>query len=395
VSVVGDRTPVHVDLLSPEFMADPYPTYRRLREESPVYRSDQGFWIVTRYHDVVPLLDDPRFTRAIRLWKPFEPVVAAMGETPLKRDFFSALSQLDPPEHTELRRVVQQGFTAATAERSRRDVQELADQAVDRLLDERGGDLHALLSMQVPIRVLARLFGVPRSEEDRFASLANRLRDATRMTATPLERSVGLAAVGEMEGLINDILRAAGDGLLATLAGALDGDTVNSLVRTLIIAGAEPPAYLVDLGVMTLFTHRDQLRLVQESPVLLGDAVLEILRFNHIGRFVQRLPREDVRVGGTEIRAGEMVFAGIAAAHRDPEVFPDPDRFDVRRRTTAAIPFGRGRFTCLAQHLARLEGEVILSTVIRRLPELHFGAEGIGWDTSLYLRSMARFEVSV
>lgn len=391
----GERAPVDFDLLSPELLADPYPVYRRLREEAPVLRTGHGFWIVTRYHDVIPLLDDPRFTRAIRFWKPFEPIVAGMGDTPLKRDFFSALSQLDPPEHTELRRAVQHGFTAAAAAQSRCDVQELTDQAVDRLLDQGGGDLHTLLSMYVPIRVLARLFGIPRSEEDRFASLADELRNATRLEATALERSAGLAAVTEMEDLVNSVLRASGDGLLASLSGPLGGDTVNTLVRTLIIAGAEPPAYLLDLGVMTLFTHREELRLLRESPELLGGALLEILRFNHIGRFVQRLPREDVSIGGTMVRTGEMVFAGIASAHRDPEVFPDPDRFDIHRRTSASLPFGRGRFTCLAQHLALLEGGVMLGTVIRRLPDLHFDAEDIEWDRNLYLRSMKRFEVSV
>lgn len=381
-----------IELLSPEFMADPYPTYRTLREQAPVFHSAYGFWVVTRYHDVLPLLDDPRFTRALRCWKTFEPIVAAMADTPLKRDFFTSMSQLDPPEHTELKRAVHHGFTAAAAARSRDDVQELTDLAIDRLIDEGGGDLHAVLSMYVPIRVLARMFGVPRSEEDRFALLATELRNATRMTATTQERVAGMNAVTTMEELIASVLDH-GHGFLASLRELLDDDTLQTLVRTLIIAGAEPPAYLADLAVMTLCEHPEAQRLLRESPELLGDAIAEIMRLNHIGRFVQRLPREDVRIGDTLIPAGEMIFAGIASAHRDPEVFDEPDRFDIHRRTSASFPFGRGRFACLAQHLARLQGEVMIGTILRRLPNLQ--CQRIEWDMNIYLRSMKKLEVTV
>lgn len=390
---------VEIDLFSPEFFADPYPLYRKLREEAPVFwAAKYGIWILTRYRDVLAILHDDRFTRSLKASAGFSAIYNGLPDSPIKRDFDTSISQVDSPEHDRLRTIVRGAFTRAVAERFRPDVQTFANRFIARLERDGSADLHRDVSLSMPVRLLARFFGIPSDQEDRLTELAWESMRATHPLATAAERQRAMEAVHEIEDLVRSLLsqpsRLAGS-LLAHVHADLTEVEIQSLIRSLIVAGAEPPGNLIDLGVMTLYRHPDQLEIVRKCPALVPSAISEILRFNHVGRFVQRIARRDVEIDGHHVSRGTMVLAGIAAAHRDPEAFPEPDVFDVRRQSTKAFPFGFGRFACIANHLARAQAEEFLASLVTRVPRLRFSDDDIEWDSNLFLRKMKRFVVRV
>lgn len=390
--------PFSINLFSPDYFADPYPLYSRLRETAPIYWAEAyGFWVMTKYHDVVRILDDPRFTRSIKAWDKFRPIFEQLPDSPVKRDFDCSISQVDEPEHSRIRDMVKKAFTRQRAESLRADAQELANRFVDELGESQELDLHERLSLLLPVKVLSRFIGIPKDVEGEFVNLAWTSLRPTHPQASSQEVADGIKAINSIEAMIEALLaerrRNPEDDLLSLMQPALSLSEIQSFIRALIVAGAEPPGNLLDLGVMTLYQHGDQLALLRAEPSLISNAVEEILRFNHVGRFIQRIAREDVQFGGHTIRKGQMVLAGIAAAHRDPEVFSNPDSFNIRRLPKHNIPFGTGRFTCLAKHLAHAQAEVALGTIVTRLPDLQVDVNRIEWEINIFLRKMKRFPV--
>jgi cytochrome P450 len=390
--------PFSINLFSPDYFADPYPLYSHLRETAPVYWAEAyGFWVMTKYHDVVRILDDTRFTRSIKAWDKFRPIFEQLPDSPVKRDFDSSISQVDEPEHSRIRDVVKKAFTRQRAESMRSDAQAIANVFVDELCESLELDLHERLSLLLPVKVLSGFLGIPKDAEGEFVNLAWTSLRPTHPQASSQEIADGIQAINSIEAMIERLLaerrRNPQDDLLSLMQPALGLSEIQSFIRALIVAGAEPPGNLLDLGVMTLYQHGEQLAMLRAEPSLISNAVEEILRFNHVGRFIQRIAREDVQFDGHTIRKGQMVLAGIAAAHRDPEVFTNPDSFDIRRLPKHNIPFGTGRFTCLAKHLAHVQAEVALGTIVRRLPDLQFDVGRIEWEINIFLRKMKRFPV--
>jgi len=392
---------VQFNPMAPEFVADPYPTYHRLRAEDPVHQSPLGFWVLTRYEDVVAVLRDPRLAKEAIA----EFVAARLGVAPLG----IGLSMLDrdPPDHTRLRGLVSKAFTPRVVEVLRPHIQQLVDGLLDRVEGAGSMDLIEDFAYPIPVIVICEMLGVPVEDRERFKGWGLDIARGLDSLLLPpgsdvVERSV--AARRALADYFRELIaerRASprADMLSGLIAAEEAGDTLseNELLATcilLLVAGHETTVNLIGNGTLALLRHPDQLRQLRESPELIGSAVEELLRYDGPVQRTARIPSEDVTIGGRTIAKGEMVMPFIGAADRDPAQFPDPDRLDIRRADNRHIAFGWGIHFCLGAPLARVEGQIAIGTLARRLPKLALATDRPEYRQSLTLRGLSRLPVA-
>ena len=393
-------TGVTFNPLLPEFHADPYPFYHRLREEDPVHQSPLGFWVLTRYDDVIFLLRDPRFGR-----EGFAPVLSTVYGQEVASLPRSMLFR-DPPDHTRLRNLVNRAFTPRVVESLRPRIQQIVEQLLDRVKDSKRMDLIEDLAYPLPVTVICEMLGVPASDRDRIrrwsADVARSL-DAIGLPSDPeiVERGVsGRHALAEyfLE-LIPDRRRRPGQDLLSLLITAEEqGDRLTegellAMCILLFIAGHETTVNLIGNGVLALLQHPEQWARLRNEPTLIQGAVEELLRYDSPVQRTARIPTVAVEIGGRTIEAGTMIVAAIGAANRDPQHFPDPDRLDITRRDNRHVAFGFGIHFCLGAPLARLEGQIAISALLRRTPDLNLTMTTPEWRESSTLRGLKALPV--
>ncbi|MDT0305207.1 cytochrome P450 [Streptomonospora wellingtoniae] len=345
--------------------------HRRLRAEAPVSRvtlpTGATAWALTRHEDIRAMLVDPRFSSDRR--KPGFPALIK-GQ---RLDTAAPLSlvSMDPPQHGPARRAVVGEFTVKRMARLRPRVQEIVDERIDAMIaGPRPTDLVAALSLPVPSLVICELLGVPYADhvffEDRSARLLSR-------TASQQER---MSALGELRGYLADLIRAkekkpADDLLSRQLATSEDREELIGLATLLLLAGHETTANMISLGTMSLLERPDDVRAIVEDPAKAPAAVEELLRYFTIAEFVtSRVAVADVEIGGVLIREGEGVVTLANTADRDPEVFDRPDEIDIERGGRNHLAFGFGPHQCLGQNLARMELEIVFTTLFARMPGL-------------------------
>jgi cytochrome P450 len=387
--------------MDPEFVADPYPTYQRLREADPVHHSPLGFWVLTRYEDVVACLRDPRFAKeAIAAF-----VAARLGVAPLG----IGLSMLDrdPPDHTRLRGLVSKAFTPRVVEGLRPHIQQIVDGLLDRVEDKGAMDLIEDFAYPLPVVVICEMMGVPVADQERFKGWGLDIARGLDSLLLPPDSDVAtrsIAARTALAGYFRELIaerRASprADLLTGLIAAEEAGDTLseNELLATcilILVAGHETTVNLIGNGSLALLRHPDELQRLRENPGLIGTAVEELLRFDGPVQRTARIPSEDVVVGGHTIAKGEMVMPFIGAADRDPAQFSEPDRLDITRADNRHIAFGWGIHFCLGAPLARLEGQIAINTLVRRLPKLALATERPEYRQSLTLRGLTTLPVS-
>ncbi len=376
------------DLYGREFRGDPYRTFRQMREHDPVLRQpgldgEALIWFVTRYDDVAAvLLDDERFVRDPRLALTEEELAADQLPAPLQAIDNHMLNR-DGDDHRRLRRLVTKAFTPRMVEQLRPRVQEIADELIDAVEARGSMDLSAEYAFPLPITVIAELLGVASADQDRFKEWSDAI-ITPAIGPEAMERLFGL--MGEFVEYLTDLFAARRadpqDDLVSALLAARDEEDalteeeVFGTIVLLIVAGHETTVGLIGNAVVNLLTHPDQLELVRADPTLLPAALEEALRYEGpVERTLNRWAATDVELGGQTIRRGELVIAIVNAADRDPDRFEDPDRLDVRREDVRHLAFGRGSHYCLGAPLARLEAEIALETLFRRLPGLRLAAE--------------------
>jgi cytochrome P450 len=388
--------------LDRDFVADPYPTYHRLRAEDPVHLSPLGFWVLTRYEDVVAVLRDGRAAKeAIQ-----EFVAAKLGVPPSPRSALSMLDR-DPPDHTRLRALVSKAFTPRVVERLRPRIQDIVDDLLARVASRGQMELIEEFAYPLPVIVICEMLGVPLADHERFRGwgldIARGLDSVLLPPESPVrERALAArsALAGYFRELITERRSSPRDDLLSALIAAeeagdtLDEDELLSTCILLLIAGHETTVNLIGNGTLALLRHPDQRRRLRESPQLIGTAVEELLRFDGPVQRTARIPSADITVGGRTIKAGEMVMPFLAAADRDPAQFPDPDRLDIGRTENRHIAFGWGIHFCLGAPLARLEGQIAINTLVRRLPGLALATAEPEYRPSLTLRGLAALPVT-
>jgi cytochrome P450 len=387
--------------MDPAFVADPYPTYRRLRAEDPVHHSPLGFWVLTRYDDVIAALRDPRLAKeAIAAW------VAARFGAPMPALGLSMLDR-DPPDHTRLRGLVSKAFTPRVVEGLRPHIQQIVDGLLDRAEDAGALDLIEGFAYPLPVIVICEMLGVPVADHERFKGwsldIARGLDSALLPTDSDVPRR-SMAARTALADYFRELIarrRAAprADLLSGLIAAEEAGDKLseNELLATcilLLIAGHETTVNLIGNGTLALLRHPDQLRLLRENPGLIGSAIEELLRYDGPVQRTARIPSADVTIRGRKIAKGEMVMPFIGAADRDPAQFPDPDRLDLARADNRHIAFGWGIHFCLGAPLARVEGQIAIETLVRRMPKLALATDEPQFRQSLTLRGLEHLRVA-
>lgn len=359
------------------------PLMTALRERQPVSKvrmpTGDEAWLVTRYEDVRFVLADPRFSSAATT-DPDVPHLSPMYDMP------RTMLTMDPPEHTRLRKLVAGEFMVRRVEALRPRVTEMTEQALDRL-EQQGqpGDLHAQLAQSLPINVICELLGVPHDDWPMFQRLSDAILSLTGRSVQEM-RDARDELLAYMAGLVAAKRARPGGDLLSALA-ALPGDQLSEaeLVAVgafILAAGYESTVSQIGMGILALLHDRSQYAALVADPRLLHTAVEELLRAAGPGAgALLRIATEDVEVGGVKIRAREAVLAATGSANRDAAVFENATRFDITRQSCPHVAFGHGVHHCLGAALVRLEFEVVLSALTRRLPDLALAVpiEDIPW----------------
>ena len=388
--------------MDPEFLADPYPTYHRLRDEDPVHHSPMDFWVLTRYEDVAAVLRDPRFIK-----EPLVSMVAARFGVSVPPGVGLSMLDRDPPDHTRLRSLVSKAFTPRVVEGLRPRIQKMVDELITRAEAVGTMDLIEEFAYPIPVSVICEMLGVPVEDHERFKGwsldIARGLDSVWLPPESEIPKRSGAArhAIGDyMRGLIAE-RRASprGDLLSALIAAEEAGDKLSEdeLIATcilLLIAGHETTVNLIGNGTLALLRHPEELRRLRETPGLITSAVEELLRYDGPVQRTARITSTAVTLGGRTIPKGEMVMPFIGAADRDPSQFPDPDRLDLGRADNRHIAFGWGIHFCLGAPLARVEGQIAIDTLVRRLPRLALVNDEPEHCQSLTLRGLKALPVT-
>lgn len=392
---------------APGIAADPYPAYRALRENGPVhYNALMDAWVVTRYEDVTLVLSDPRFSaNRRRARNRFAQMVEAQALEERFGPFGRAPTMLtsDPPEHTRLRRLVSKAFTARAVEDLRPRIAGIVAHLLADVRRQGRADLIFSLAYPLPVIVIAEMLGVPPGDRDRFKRWSDHIAATLGgpfAGAGAIER--GAAAVQELASYLRDVIaerrrEPRGDLISGLIAAEEQGqvlseDEVLATAMLLLIAGNETTTNLIGNGVLALLQHPDQLQRLREDPSLVRSAVEELLRYAGPVQGTARVAMEDVEIAGSRIAAGQVVFALLAAANRDPAQFPDPDTLDIGRQPNPHLAFGDGIHFCLGAPLARAETQEALSGLLEHLPSLALDGEP-EWGGTFIIRGVRRLPV--
>ena len=399
--------PVVFNPFDPDFRVDPYPTYKRLREEDPVHESLLGPPVLTRYDHCVAVLRDHRTgtdqtkSNAYDEW-------LAQGNTPPGRneDDHPPFLFLDPPDHTRLRGLVTKAFTPRVVESLRPRVQELADGLIDAVQDRSGMDVIADVAYPLPVTVISEMLGVPTEDHETFQGWSRELARALdpEFVLPPEVIAAREKAAHEFTEYFRRLIgirrSAPRDDLLsALLAVEEQGDTLTEgeLLSTLIlllIAGHETTVNLIGNGVLALLRNREQFEKLSADPTLAKSAVEEVLRYDAPVQMTMRVAHDDLDFGDFALPKGEGAILLLAAANRDPAAFTDPERFDITRDDPRHLAFSSGIHFCLGASLARLEGQVALATLARRLPDMALAVDRPEYKENIVLRGLAALPVT-
>ncbi len=391
-------------MLTPEFIANPYPLYARLRRWSPVHHLDaRNLEICTRHADVVTILTDPRFQKQ-------DPDT---GEPSLQTGMARSMLVLDPPDHTRLRSLVNKAFTPKVVAALRPHIADIAAALLDAMAARTGpaaghADLVTDFAFPLPATVIAELLGVPAADHDRFRAWSKAIVNLVDVTRPPEARAEGVAAQADLRAYFAALIaarRAAGsaapqDDFLAGLIAAeeqgdrLSPDEVLAMCSLLLVAGHETTANLIASGTLTLLRHPDQRAALRANPASAANAVEELLRFESPVQRTGRRTNAPVELSGRRLPRGTLVLAMLGAANRDPAVFHNPDRLDLARANAGHhVAFGRGIHVCLGAPLARLEAQVALTMLLARLPGLALAAAEPAWSLNTTIRSLRALPV--
>ncbi|HET8640380.1 MAG TPA: cytochrome P450 [Pseudonocardiaceae bacterium] len=358
----GDRLLVDV-LFSPEHNDDPYPLMRELRETSPMHQlAGNPVWYATRYDDCRQVLRLPEFVKATE----YMSVDFVTGESvpPPPAGMVLPLAFIDPPQHTPVRRVMNSGFTRRRIDGWRSWLRGLAAEVVAGAVSAGPVDVVEAISYPMAMRVICDLVGIPLDARNDFRKL---MRDASIIfePALPPDRTYdAITAIMDMTDFLTG-LGESQDGLLRDLLqeARAAGDVIAN-ITFLFFAGFETVAHLISITMFLMSTHPDQYAKLVASPDLAGSAALEICRYHSPVQTNARMASADVELGGTLIPAGHAVVTMLGAANRDPQAYPEPDRFDITRRGPHPLTFGTGIHYCLGAQLAPLEATVILESLV-------------------------------
>jgi cytochrome P450 len=389
-----------------KFRQDPYPMYARMRREHPVYRSSRGIWYLTRYADVDAALRDVRLSKdreRMRRWYAQRNGTDAVGR--LQERLGRSMLRADPPDHTRLRKPVSKAFTARQVNGLRPRIEKIADELLGVALAV-GPTMDVITALAYPlsITVICELLGVPLSDRARIRAWSRQLVNQSEVVHTVETIQRIERAVEEFVDYLTNLARKRraepADDLMSALVAVQDcGDrfTDDELISTcflLLVAGHETTINLVGNSMLALLRHPGQLRRLRQDPALIRSAIEELLRYDGTVQITTRIVKGEVEIDGQTLSDGEAVFPVLGAANRDPDQFADPDRLDLGRIDNRHLSLSNGPHFCLGAPLARLEGEIAIGTLVRRLPRLRLDTDTLEWRPSPGLRGLEALPVA-
>jgi cytochrome P450 len=399
------------DPWSPGFVADPYPAYAALRDQAPVtFYEPTGQWLISRYDDVNALLRDRRLGRSYLHVATHE----EMGRPPdpphlepfwrLVRD---GMLDLEPPDHTRLRRLVSKAFTPRMVEGLRGRVEAITRSLVDDLLDAGSDgsavDLKSMVAEPLPVAIIAEMLGVPETDRPLLRPWSAGICGMYEMRPSRAAEDAAVRASVEFSAYLRELARARRteprDDLVSALAQVVDeGDvlTEDELIGTcalLLNAGHEASVNMTGNGWLALFTHPDQLELLRDRRELLPGAIEELMRFDTPLQMFERWVLEDIEIGGVAIPRGFEVALLFGSANHDERRFAEPERLDLTRVDNPHITFGAGIHFCLGAPLARMELATLFGELLSRAPRLALAAEPV-WGPGYIIRGLESLMVT-
>src|ERR1700726_3608853 len=393
--------------LAPEFIRDPYPAYERLRTTDPMHLTPFGNFAASRHAEVSLVLRDKRFgkdyvERTVRRYGP------QIMEEPVFRSMSHWMLQQDPPDHTRLRGLVVKAFTARRVEDMRPRIQQIVDETLGAIADQGHMDLIEDFAFRLPVTIICDMLGIPEEHRELFykgSRDGGRLLDPVPLSRQEIEQANAGNAMSQMyfQQLFELRRRSPGDDLTTQLVQAeedgnkLTNEELTANIMLLFIAGHETTINLIGNSLLALHRNPDQLSLLKANPSMIANAIDEFLRFEPSVQFTGRVALEDIDdLGGKKIPKGESVLCLLGSANRDPAVYPDhPDCLDITRKNIKPLSFGGGIHFCLGAQLARIEVEIAINTLLRRLPGLRIDdVENPEWRPNLVLRGPKRLPAS-
>lgn len=388
-----------INLIGPEAALDPYPLYDQVRTHDPVHWNQaDNSWYVMRYADLMSIIRDDRLSS-----ERFKTMVMSLSEEEQKRyspfieSVTSWILMSDPPSHTRIRSLVNKAFTPRMIENMRARIQTLVDGMLDKVQGNGRMDVIADLAVPLPGIVISDMLGVPEEGQPQFKKWSNDI-------ARGLESSTGAGSATErlemgqksllelseyFRGIIKSLKEQPKDNLLNSLVEVEEaGDrlTEQELVANCVMimfAGNETTTNLIGNGILALLQNPEQKQLLQEDSGLIGSAVEELLRFDAPIQKTRRTAKVDIELGGKTIKAGDLIAMCYASANRDPEQFEEPDRLDIMRADNRHASFAQGIHYCLGAALARMEGQIAISTLLSRMPNLKLETNDLERNPSL------------
>ena len=389
--------------LSPEFIRDPYPFYQQLRDNDPMHVTPFGSVLASRHAEASLVLRDKRFgkdfvDRSIRRYGP------EIMQEPVFRSMSHWMLQQDPPDHTRLRGLVVKAFTARRVEDMRPRIQQIVDRTLDEVIPHGRMDLIEDFAFKLPVTVICDMLGIPEEHREAFyrsSREGGRLLDPVPLSKAEIaEGNAGNAvSTAYFQHLFELRRKHPGDDLTTQLLQAeedgakLSHEELTANIILLFGAGHETTVNLIGNGLLALHRNPDQLALLKARPELITNALEEFLRYDSSVQLTGRVALEDIEdLGGRRIPKGEAVLCLLGSANRDPAVYPDaPEQLDITRANVKPLSFGGGIHHCLGAQLARIEAEVAIGTLLRRLPELKLDdPDNPEWRPTFVLRGLKR-----
>jgi cytochrome P450 len=398
MAVAGEE--LFLNPFEPGFFDSPYDQYRRLRELRPVHQSPFGPWTLTRYDDVSRLLRDPTLSVEDRNAAVDRRIDLFPDDEERRQRGSLAILNLDPPDHTRLRRLVSKAFTPRRVEGLVPRVQALVDGMLDAVSARGDMDVIADLAFPLPFAVISEMLGMPDADRDQLRAwshtLVKTLEPLTGPEDVPELTAAGDAMIEHVTAAIEWKRSAPADDLLsAMIAVEEEGDRLSTpeliaQVVLLFVAGHETTVNLIGNGTLALLRHRGQLELLRDDPDLVGNAIEELLRYDSPVQFSRRITLEPLEIDGQHIEKGSFVFTMLGAANHDPAHFgSDADELDLRRRDAPHhLSFGGGIHHCLGAVLARTEARVAIGTLVRNFPHIELATATPAWNGRLVLRGL-------
>ncbi|HYX18443.1 MAG TPA: cytochrome P450 [Nostoc sp.] len=397
------------NIFAPEFNANPYPTYHRLRSEDPVHKYlIGGDWFVTRYADIKAVLrsgcirtdDRPKLiNERSKYLKNKEKNLDTLAYTTSKFLFY-----MNPPDHTRLRGLLVKTFSPIVVEQMCPFVQEIVDELLDKVRHQGSIDIVADLASPLSVKVISKLLGIPKEAQ-------NQLHQWTNVLSRILDPLVSLEEYQKMNQAtqeIQDYLRS----LIHEREKNPQQDLISSLITvqeqsdkltqkeilavcTLLFgAGEETTGNTIGNGMLALLNHPEQMEHLKREPTKIQSAVEEIIRYDSAIQMITRIATDDLEIGNQRIKAGEKIVLCLGAANRDPAHFPNPDQLDINREQNHHVAFADNIHYCLGAALARLETQIAINTLIQELPNLKLAMDKLEWRKNIAIRGLKALKLS-